>query len=296
MDDNKQKEELTNPIEKEEFKIYDTLVLSGGGPKGYLILGAIQSLFDHHLLYKINTFVGTSVGCMIGYLIAIGYTPIEIITELHLNKWLDNIKHFNVISMVNGNGSTSFLPLQDCLEKLTLRKIGELLTLKKLKEKYGKTLVCCTYNTTNTCEEYISYKTHPDLPCLTAIRMSSNLPLIFERFNYQNCFYIDGGICDNFPILEAEKYGENIIGVCVHISLTSLRDKPEEGIMSYIYKILQIPIRQTVYNNTEKCTKKPLIIDLKGDGKGNFFDFALKSKERLDMFSDGYQTVKKILK
>ena len=62
--------------------MYTTLVLSGGGVKGILMLGAIQYMIDNRLLEKTTTYIGTSVGAMIGYLLAIGYTPIEIVAYL----------------------------------------------------------------------------------------------------------------------------------------------------------------------------------------------------------------------
>jgi predicted acylesterase/phospholipase RssA len=111
---------------------YDTLVLSGGGIKGFCLLGGVQAAFDLGLLKNIDTYVGTSVGAMIGYLLAIGYTPIEIIVSLYTNRWLEKMQYFNLVAMINGNGATSFTNLNEALEKLTLAKIGRLLTLGKL--------------------------------------------------------------------------------------------------------------------------------------------------------------------
>ena len=60
-------------------KVYEKLVISGGGIKGLSGLGALQYLEDNKLLESINTYIGTSIGGIILYLLAIGYKPIEII-------------------------------------------------------------------------------------------------------------------------------------------------------------------------------------------------------------------------
>ena len=48
---------------------YDTLVLSGGSSKGIIILGCIQYLVDNYLLKGIETYIGTSVGSIICFLL-----------------------------------------------------------------------------------------------------------------------------------------------------------------------------------------------------------------------------------
>lgn len=58
---------------------FDTLVISGGSVNGISALGALQYLRDNEYLNNIKTYIGTSSGAFICYLLAIGYTPVEII-------------------------------------------------------------------------------------------------------------------------------------------------------------------------------------------------------------------------
>lgn len=274
---------------------YDTVVLSGGGINGIFLLGGVQCIIDNNLCENVDKYVGTSVGAIIGYLLAIGYTPIEIMVSLYTNHWLEKLQSFNLVSMINGNGATSFTNLHDALEKMTLQKIGRFLTLGKLKEEYGKTLICVSYNMTVCVTEYIGPDNYPDLPCLTALRMSSNLPLIFDRFKYMDNYYIDGGISDNFPILKGDEIGLKVLGICVNINDQNLQDEPEDGIITYFLRLLQIPMSQSIkYKNTlvgEKCK----IISIDTGKMRNIIDFNIKSKLRLDMFSQGYEQVKKFI-
>jgi predicted patatin/cPLA2 family phospholipase len=274
---------------------YDTLVLSGGGIKGFCLLGALQAVIDLGQIKNINNYVGTSVGAILGYLLAIGYTPIEIIVSLYTNRWLERMQYFNLVAMTNGNGATSFNSLHEALEKLTLDKIGRLLTLGKLKELYGKSLYCCTYNMTICSSEYVGPDNYPDLPCLTALRMTANIPLIFDRFKYMDNYYVDGGLVDNFPIIYGEKIGKKILGIYLKIEESSLRDEPEDGLISYFLRLLQIPVvKGTEYRinqaNPEKCT----IIGINTGSLRNMMEFDVKSKTRLELFSYGYRDVKNI--
>jgi NTE family protein len=274
---------------------YDTLVLSGGGVKGFSILGAVQSALDMNLLTKIKFYIGTSIGAIISYLLAIGYTPIEIICSVYSRCWMEKIHNFNLVAMLNGSGASSFTPVYEVLEKLTLEKIGHFLTLKKLKEDFGRSLICVTYNMTTCCTEYLGPDNYPDLPCLTALKMSANIPLIFDRFKYMDNYYIDGGITDHFPILKGENLGEKILGIFASVDNDkSLKDDPDDGILIYFFRLLRISTIQSVrYRNTlisDKCTVVELKITLK-----NFLEFDVKSKQRLDMFSEGYNQFKQFL-
>ncbi len=276
----------------------DTLVISGGGIKGFNILGALQCAFDTGILNKdiLVNYVGTSVGAIICYLLTIGYTPIEILLSFYEHKWLDRMQNFNIVSLFNGNGATSFNGIQECLEKMTLLKIGKFLTLKGLFEMTGKNLCCITYNISQGRTEYISHTEFPDIPCLVALRMSSNIPLIFDRFKYMNNYYLDGGISENFPILYGEKIGTFVLGIYLNINKESLKDTPSDGIANYLIRIIQIPIIESTEKAIEKATKKSIIVPIFSGNVKSPIDFDIRSKDRLDMFGMGYSIMNKILK
>ena len=91
------KEDIEDIEDKKEENIlvdYDTLVLSGGSSKGIMTLGALQYLYDNFLLKNIKNYIGTSAGAMICYLLAIGYTPVEIIVYICKHQLLEKMQHF----------------------------------------------------------------------------------------------------------------------------------------------------------------------------------------------------------
>jgi len=166
---------------------YDTLVLSGGSMNGLFIIGALQHFQDNKKLEEIKFYVGTSVGSIICYLLIIGYTPIEIMICLCVEKSIfENLSKVNFINALKGDGAVSFTHIETVLEKMTIDKIGKLMTMQELQNHFSKELYCITFNLTKGKQEIISAKTFPDLDCLKALRMSSNIPLVFEKFKYND--------------------------------------------------------------------------------------------------------------
>ena len=283
-------------LEKSTLCDYDTLVLSGASSKGFLLLGAIQYVQDNFLNKNINTYIGTSSGAMIAYLLCIGYTPVEIMVYICTHQIIEKMQSFNIVAMIQGNGAASFHPLHEHLEKMTISKIGYLPTLQNIYDNYGKTLICVTHNITEDKTEYLSYENFPHIPCLTAIRMSANLPLIFEHYKYGRSFYIDGGISDNFAIQLGDEKGKKILGVNLASQSHEFKDEISElNMLEYFYKLMLIPVSQSINYKIECASKKCDIINLKSD-KTKFFNFDVNSKSKMEMFSSGYQQASEFLK
>ena len=286
----------TDTVEVENFENivdYDTIVISGGSTTGIVSLGAIQYAFDNFLLGSIINFIGTSSGSIICFLLIIGYTPIEIIIYICKHQLLEKMQHFNIISMTQGSGAISFNTIYEHLEKMCIDKIGFIPTFKDVKDKFDKNLICVTYNITENKTEYISFETYPNMHVLTALKMSSNLPLIFENFKYGNSFYIDGGISDNFPIDIGDKIGKKVLGIYL-VSGDNSKEEINNNILEFIYKLIFIPISKNEEYKILNVSKKCRVVKLTYDNI-KFFNFKLQSKEKLDLFSEGYEQMRKLL-
>lgn len=186
---------------------YHTLILSGGGTKGLCILGALQYMQDTKRLEcdSIKRFIGTSIGAIISYFLAIGYTPMELVVWLCSHNVLESLSMNNFDGILKGDGVYNYSTLHKEYEVMTREKMDFIPTLRGVKERFGKELVMCTYNFTKKKKEYLGWRTHPDLSCLDAMRMSSNLPFIFSPFWYEGDEYIDGGIVENFSFTSIPK-------------------------------------------------------------------------------------------
>jgi len=278
--------------ENEVIENYDTLVLSGGATKGLLLLGAVQCAIDNGLLENVNTYLGTSIGAITCYLLAIGYTPIEIMVFICVNRIVEKMQSFNLIAIINNEGVSSYRDIQETLEKATIDKIGKFLTLKELHDTYGKKLICVTYNESTNLTEYVSVDNNPDLPCFIALRMSSNVPFLFNRFKYDGSYYIDGGIVDNFPIVKGDNIGKKVLGIYLQKPLQTYSHPDKLGPLEYIFKLLYIPIKQSTNFRCSLVSDKCTIVSIM-DTDMKMFNFNIPSRTKLEMFSDGYQSFKK---
>ena len=288
VEDKVDEEEVLKDYKTNKF---DTLVLPGGSIKGILILGGLQYCYDNFLLTDIKNYVGTSAGAFISFFLAIGYTPVEIITSICTNQVIEKMQHLNIFAMINNQGASSYTNLSNHLERMTLDKIGYFPTFHDIKHKFNKNLVFVTYNLTKDQGEYLSYETHPTLPCLVALRMSSNLPLVFESYKYDNNFYIDGGITDNFAIEHAEKIGNRVLGL--YILYKNMSFSVSDNVLEYIFKVIYIPILEQQRNKIDKsCTKKSTVVNITDNTEHTMFSFNINSTDKLEMFSDGYNQCK----
>ena len=270
----------------------DTIVLSGGGMRGILMLGGLQYLVDAKQLHDIKTFVGTSVGAILSFLICIGYTPIEILSKVCAYERLKELSSIDIRGMLNGAGATSFDIIGGFIEDLTLEKLKYIPTLNDIREDLDKNLIICTYNLSMSKPEYLNPDDHPSLSCIDAIQMSSNIPFIFKPFLYNDSYYIDGGLADNIPIHIGEKYGETLainLGATYEDDHTEAITKPT---MKNLFRTLFIPFHSLFKYKSQQAKESTRIINMNYT-KVHFLEFNLSTAGKLDMFTDGYRLMEK---
>jgi len=277
---------------------YDTLVLSGNSTNAIVTLGALQYLIDIGHINHVKNYIGTSSGAILSLLLLIGYQPIEILTYLCMEKVYKKMVQFNISNMLlMGKPLMSFEPIKSSLEQLIMEKLGHMPTMKSV-ERLGlglddddddvvKRLVFTTYNLTDDRREYISSDTHPDLPVIYGIRMSSNFPLVFEPYLYDGKAYLDGGIVDNFAV----EYGERIGSKCLGVMTNNPQRKysPHDfGNIEFVWKVFQIFIKTVTKDKIDRTNCDIVSLDF----KSNFFNFDSSNNELIAMFDKGYELCK----
>lgn len=267
--------------------MYDTLILSGNSTNAVVTLGALQHVIDKKWLKNITTYIGTSSGAMLGLLLIIGYEPIDILSYICAEKIYKKINTINFSNMLLlGKGIMSFEPIKSSLEDLILEKIGFIPTMEQIEQIFNKRMFIVTYNLSDDSKEYISTQTYPNLLITHAIRMSSTFPLIFEPYEYNGKFYIDGGIVDNFALEFGELIGNNCIGIFTNNP--GKKYKSDSGNIDYIQKIFSIVIKQITLDKIQRATNTKII---KLDYHANFFNFESTNTELISMFDTGYNLV-----
>ena len=106
-----------------------------------------------------------------------------------------------------------------------------------------------------------------------------------------NSFYIDGGISNNFPIDIAEGEGNKILGICFSYQDEENKER-NKNIIEFIYKLMIVPIAQSVEYRISKASEKCKILKLMTGSSIKFFEFNISASKKLELFSSGYEEAK----
>jgi predicted acylesterase/phospholipase RssA len=180
------------------------IVLSGGAYLGLYELGALKHLnnADFYNMENIKTIHGTSIGGLLGSILCLNIDW-ETIYEYFIKRpWIKMIQItpnmlFDVIPNKGLLGHSFFenamIPLLKSVD------IEKNITLKEFYEKTQKELYLYSVDINTYKTIQLSYKTHPDLELIQAIHMTCSLPYMFQPVWYENTYYIDGGLINNYP-------------------------------------------------------------------------------------------------
>ena len=276
---------------------FNVLILSGGGAKGYGQLGALHYFYENKLLdiKNITTFAGTSIGSVICLLLMCGYEPLEILSSTYDTNFLGGVNTknpgmvANFTAMFEKFGVMDIQPFADTIASMVMSKLHKIPTLRELYTITGKKLIIAVTNVTKIRVEYFSYITEPELSVIDAIKMSCNLPLIFQRINYKDCFYSDGGLADNFaidiPIETTEP--KHILGIITY-SVPPNKDV-SDTFLNYMYKLISIPMNAATFLKSKIVNGPSTIVSIKFE---NIPLFTLDKKDKHVFFQKGYREAK----
>jgi len=285
----------------ESFK---AIVLSGGALNGFMILGALH--YYESCLPNIKFFIGTSIGSIICYLLCLGYKPIEILEKcilMDINNLISS--NINLSNIIKNYGLSSLDTALHQIQLLTKSKLDYVPSLSELYTETGNELTICTYNLSLQKVEYKNRHTDPHLSCLDALKMSSNIPFLFEKCIYDNCLYVDGGFVDNFPIKWADNYinqveskdkeWDNLENTELNILAVNIKSTPEEiklnkmTLVNYIKSLAHIPFHINIKEYQSLSVK---IHHLTTDE----FLLELTTEKAVELFNIGHNTIKTEMK
>ena len=198
------------------------LVLSGGGAKGFAYIGLLRAIQEAGL--PIDYIGGSSIGSIIGGLYAIGYHPDSIAKMIRSQNWSDLLrdvidrKYVAYEEKEYGENTIVKLPIKN-------KKIGLSTSMYKGEEinlllnyyfspayktsDFHKlqTPFLCIGTDLYTGKEVILDNGY--LPM--AIRSSMSIPGYFSPTEYMGNYLVDGGVVNNYPVLDVKKMGAEII-------------------------------------------------------------------------------------
>jgi len=266
---------------------YDAVVLSGGGSKGLLTLGALHYEYEkgRFVMDHVKIYAGTSIGSVICLLLICGYSPMEIFTEVYKNDRIFEVGESQSIwDVVKFMGLMSIKGFSDRIEEMVKSKLGKIPTLLELRKMTGKTLVISVANITKMKCEYFTHKTRPDLGCVNAVKLSSNLPLIFQRIRYNDSYMTDGGLMDNFPLKYIDDGKMKILGIVTMGSDFSL---PDNQFMGYFYRLLVMPMNANTELRCNLAKSNTNLVKLEFNN-APLFQFTMSSEHKMEMFIHGF--------
>lgn len=266
---------------------YDTLVLSGNSTNAIFTLGALQRLFEENVLIKneLNTYVGTSSGSFISLLLSLNLEPIDILACICVNKSYSKISSYNFTNL-GYDGILKFEYIENEVENWIVSKIGYVPTLLEIKERFGKKLYFVTFNMTDAKKEYVSWETYPNISVIKAARMSSSFPFIFSPFEWENKFYVDGGIVDNFAMKKAQSLGGKCLGLCnVNIVKPYTPSMNTFELILLLFSVLISSFDEDIIVNSGNEIIK-LTYEI------NFFNFFSENSDLIKFFDIGYDKCK----
>ena len=256
------------------------LVLSGGGAKGAAHIGVLKALEKYQI--PIDYIVGTSAGSIIAAMYSVGYTPDEIekvVTDIQFYDLFKNSSNRDLEGIVQKTQSNKY-PLNIALTKdfnlsLPMGVLnGEYIYLE-LKKIFARAENVTEFKdfpipframTTNLQTGESVEINSGDLALATLKSMA--IPTFLDPIREGDNYYVDGGVADNFPVLQAINMGADIvIGVDIAAEPIVITDNSN---------IIQILDKLSTYNgdkNTEIQTHYPDILITPDVKKHSTLDF-----------------------
>jgi predicted acylesterase/phospholipase RssA len=200
------------------------IVIGGGGPTGLLSYGAARHLAQQGFWSHdtIETIYGTSVGSLIGAMLCLKHEWSTLDDYLIKRPWekviADSLEMFELFSC---KGMAKLKLIDDVMQPLLESKDLTLgITLSEFHEHSRISLNVFTVDLNTFKPVQLSHVTHPTLPLMDAIKMSSCVPVLFQPIVRDGCCYIDGGVMVNYPLREClndtQCSPDEVLGFCNH--------------------------------------------------------------------------------
>ena len=167
-----------------EKPAYKNLVLEGGGVRGFAYAGAFEVLDSLGILENIERVGGTSVGAIQATLLAIGYTPkemMEVAANIPLKQFNDGFFPGGFSRLKRKFGFYKGENLYSWIEALIAAKTGDAnITFRQLYElrlqKNYKELYITGTDLTYRCLRVFSHEAYPEMRIKDALRISFSIP------------------------------------------------------------------------------------------------------------------------
>lgn len=246
------------------------LVIPGGGPTGIKALGALRYLEEqgYWSINNIETIYATSAGAIISVLLCLKFDWDTINDYIVKRPWKDAF-HLDVNQIFEAYSKKGlfdknvaeifykpFFNAKDISLEITMKEFYELTNI----EIHLFSLDINAFNLQD-----ISYISHPDLPLLKAVQMSSAIPILISPVCIDDKCYVDGGVVCNYPVNQCILRAENINEIFGLRNKYTSKDenivKNGSTILEYVMNFISKLINNVAAKFEEKEIPNELIYD-----------------------------------
>ena len=208
------------------------VVLSGGGARGIAHIAVLAALEE--LGIPIDMVMGTSMGALIGGLYSAGYSSGDIkrlVTENDLTQLFTQILEKDYQPLIEPFDDSRFNILSVAVNEKNVGETSGVISDKKILAFFNQILsripedisfddLTIPYRAVATDATSGDYVLFEGGSLVDAMRSSMSIPLVFDAYEVEGLYLLDGGLVDNMPIAYAKSLGYDIvIGVDMNASL-----------------------------------------------------------------------------
>lgn len=239
------------------------LVFSGGGAKGLAHIGVLKVLEEAGI--PVDYIGGTSMGSIIGGLYAIGYTPEELRRFAVYMNWdsllSDQIDRQNLSFEEKEENAKYFIAFPIREKRIGLpsgaisgqniyglfNKMASPVYRERDFTKFPIPFLCVATDIEKAEATVIKSGYLPQ-----AMRASMSIPSLFTPESIDGNIYIDGGVLNNFPVMEVKKMGADII-IGVDVGFKSQPRKMLNSIPGILNQSLYTVTKAEMDKNRKEC-------------------------------------------
>ena len=233
------------------------LVIAGGGPVLVQILASIQELEKHKYLNMkdITSIYGTSAGAIIAVFISLNFDWETINDYIIKRPWQDvfQIKPQTILDAYSNKGIFDIKTVEKCFKPMfDAKDIPIDITMKGFYELTNIELHIFSFEINKYKTEDISFKTHPELSLITAIQMTSAIPVLISPVFIEDQCFMDGGVGCNYPLsycIESGKHPDEILGFKTNFSSSKANITTDCNLLDYLLNFLF----KSVFNVNNNC-------------------------------------------
>jgi len=130
------------------------------------------------------------------------------------------------------------------------------------------------------------------MPVYLALRITCCIPILYEPILYKDCYYIDGGLKDNFPIqlIPDEDLKDTIAIVLSPFKETY--DISEMETITFLFHMYRTISSDYIKGKIEKYNDKCKLF-IVSTGNQNFINYKIDENNRKELLELGYEQCRK---